>query len=87
MTQLIETVADEFFERMNVSDSQVSSNSEMPRHCVAQWSVRPAPGRPVLAKEVRVLFQDVFRCHFPRHIKSFRRNVVAIPRAERVHAP
>ena len=56
MTRFFETLVDELF-------ANVVQIPKRPRHNVAQWwAERLAPGRPVLAKEVRALIQDVFRC-------------------------
>ena len=65
---------------MNVSDSQVFF--KRPRHSVAQqWAERPAPGRPVLAKEVRVWVHHVFRCHLHDTTNRFANSLVDIPQA------
>ena len=58
-----EVLADELFGSMNVSDSQSILQIPKRQTATSQWAVRPASGRPVLAKAVRALVQYVFRCH------------------------
>ena len=61
VTQFMETVIEELFEPMDVSDSQFHRTLKRAYHNVAQrWTESLAPRRPDLAKEVCVSVQDVF---------------------------